>query len=85
MWFLSKSMRYDKNRWSSPRVVIKGDILSDWIEKSPLSKSDVAELLGCTRRTINRWIKETRSPRTNDQKRLIDLTGLPFWTLFEEK
>ena len=85
MWFLSKSMRYDKNRWVRPRVRIKGEVLSEWIENSPLSKSEVAELLGCTRRTINRWIKETRNPRANDQRRLVELTGLNFWELFEER
>ena len=85
MWFLSKSMRYDIKRWERPRVRIRGDVLSQWIEHSPLSKSDVAELLTVTRRTINRWIAETRSPRTRDQKRLIDLTGLKFWDLFKKR
>jgi DNA-binding transcriptional regulator YiaG len=85
MWFLSKSMRYDKSRWTRPRVKIRGETLAEWIENSPLSKSDVAELLGVTRRTINRWIRRTRSPRSNDQKKLINLTGLNFWVLFEER
>jgi transcriptional regulator with XRE-family HTH domain len=75
----------NNKRWERPRVKIKGNILSKWIDNSPLSKSDIAELLGCTRRTINRWIAGTRSPRTSDQKRLIDLTTLGFWELFEEK
>jgi DNA-binding XRE family transcriptional regulator len=85
MWFWSISMRYDKSRWARPKVRIRGEVLGEWIENSPLSKGDVAELLGVTRRTINRWIRETRSPRANDQKKLIDLTGLSFWKLFEEK
>ena len=85
MWFLSIVMRYDKNRWDRPKVRIKKDILAEWLDSSPLSKGDVAELLRVTRRTINRWLKGTRSPRASDQKRLIDLTGLAFWELFEER
>ena len=85
MWFLSVNMRYDKKKWTRPRVKIKGDVLGDWIDCSPLSKNEIAELLGCTRRTINRWIKETRNPRVDDQRRLIELTGLNFWVLFEKR
>ena len=78
-------IRYDKNRSDRPQVRKKKDILKQWIDNSPLSKRDIAELLRVTKRTINRWLKGTRSPRANDQKRLIDLTGLAFWELFEEK
>lgn len=88
MLFLSSNMGKivkRTKRWERPKVKIKGEILSEWIDASPLSKSDIAELLGCTRRTINRWIAETRSPRSNDQRKIVQLTGLNFWELFEER
>ena len=88
MLFLSSNMGKivkRTKRWERHKVKIKGEILSEWIDASPLSKSDIAELLGCTRRTINRWIAETRSPRSNDQRKIVQLTGLNFWELFEER
>ena len=85
MWFLFTSMRYEKNRWSRPKVKLNKEKFSEWLIQSPLSKNDVSELLGVTRRTINRWIRGTRSPRANDQRKIVELTGLNFWELFEER
>ena len=73
----------NKSRWQRPQVRLRDGVLRAWIDENT-TLGALAKKIGCARWTLCRYINGTRDPDKLAQRKLMEATGLPFWTLFEE-
>ena len=71
-------------RWKRPKMVLRTEMLEEWIEQSPLSKEELAELLDIHTNSLQRYLNGSRNPTVFMQRKLSETTKIKIKDLFEQ-
>ena len=71
-------------RWKRPKMILKTEVLEEWIEQSPLSKEELAELLDIHTNSLQRYLNGSRNPTVFMQRKLSETTKIKIKDLFEQ-
>ena len=65
-------------------MVLRTEMLEEWIEQSPLSKEELAELLDIHTNSLQRYLNGSRNPTVFMQRKLSETTKIKIKDLFEQ-
>ena len=71
-------------RWKRPKMILRTEVLEEWIDQSPLSKEELAELLDIHTNSLQRYLNGSRNPSVFMQRRLSETTKIKIKDLFKQ-
>ena len=72
----------NKRRWKRPRFKLNTEVLSEWLDQSPLNQREFGDIIQVSESTISRWLSGERTPKLPEQHKLCEITKIKFNTLF---
>ena len=59
--------------------------IDDYIRRNHITIAEMARRIGVSSQKLSNWLYGMNEPKLKDCKTLVNLTGIPFETLFNEK
>ena len=66
-----------------PTIVVRGDVLTSWLNLSEYTKSELASKLGVSKGRVSQLLTSKEEPSAHLIAKLLLLTNLPFNRLFK--